>query len=41
MKGGQIIEINKGSTYYREITDVRFDGPVEEILPQFIEHLEE
>lgn len=40
MKGGQIIEINKGATYFREITDIRFDGPVEEILPRFLEQLQ-
>lgn len=40
MKGGQVIEINKGRTYYRELTDVRFDGPVEEILPKLLEYLD-
>lgn len=39
MKGGRIIEVNKGMTYFQEITDVRFDGPVEDIMPKFIEHL--
>ncbi len=40
MKGGHIIEINKGATYFRDITDIRFDGPVEEILPRFLEYLQ-
>ncbi len=39
-KGGKIIEFNKGPTYYRDITDIRFDGPVEEILPEFVKKLE-
>ena len=39
MKGGQVVEINKGRTYYRDLTDIRFDGAVEEILPRFVEYL--
>jgi NAD-dependent deacetylase len=39
MKGGRVIEINKGMTYFRDIADIRFDGPVEQILPQILEHL--
>ncbi len=31
---GKVIEINLGDTYYSDITDVRFNAPVEEILPQ-------
>ena len=41
MKGGHVIEINKGITFYRDITDIRFDGPVEHILPRFLEFLKE
>jgi len=33
-KGGSIIEINLGRTSYGDITDIRFDAPVEEVLPK-------
>ena len=36
-KQGTIIEINLGSTAYRQITDIRFDGPVETILPALVD----
>jgi NAD-dependent deacetylase len=36
-KGGSIIEINLGPTAYTDITDVRFDAPVESVLPQLAE----
>jgi len=32
-RGGKIIEINLGETYYYDISDIRFDYPVEEVLP--------
>ncbi|MCF8104564.1 MAG: NAD-dependent deacylase [Desulfohalobiaceae bacterium] len=31
---GRIIEINLGRTAYTQISDIRFDGPVEEVLPK-------
>jgi len=34
LNGGKIIEINLGRTYYADISDVRFDAPVEQVLPQ-------
>ena len=34
INGGRVIEINLGSTMYGDITDIRFDAPVEDILPQ-------
>ena len=34
LSGGQVIEINLGQTSYADITDVRFDAPVEEVLPK-------
>jgi len=34
INGGRIIEINLGRTTYEDITDIRFDGRVEDILPQ-------
>ena len=37
--GGSVIEINLGSTLYNNITDVRFDAPVEEVLPRFAEQV--
>jgi NAD-dependent deacetylase len=39
MNGGKIIEINKGMTYYHDISDIRFDNPAEDILPQFVQLL--
>jgi NAD-dependent deacetylase len=34
LSGGKIIEVNLGSTYYADITDVRFNAPAEHVLPQ-------
>ncbi len=34
---GKVIEINLGKTLYQEITDVRFDASVEEVLPKLAE----
>ncbi|MDZ7760562.1 MAG: NAD-dependent deacylase [Desulfovermiculus sp.] len=34
LSGGKIIEINLGRTYYADITDVRFDAPAEQVLPE-------
>jgi NAD-dependent deacetylase len=34
INGGRIIEINLGRTMYEDVTDIRFDGRVEDILPQ-------
>lgn len=34
INGGHVIEINLGTTTYGDITDIRFDAPVEDILPQ-------
>ena len=31
---GRVIEINLGKTAYTRISDIRFDGPVEEVLPK-------
>ena len=36
INGGRVIEINLGSTMYGDITDIRFDAPVEDILPQLV-----
>ncbi|WP_236615131.1 NAD-dependent deacylase [Desulfovibrio sp. X2] len=33
-KGGTVIEINLGPTLYRDVTDIRFDAPAEDILPR-------
>ncbi len=37
MQGGKIIEINLGQTHYADITDIRFDSPVQEVLPKLVE----
>ncbi len=34
MNGGKIIEINLGSTYFADITDVRFNESVEVVMPK-------
>ena len=34
LSGGKIIEVNLGPTYYADITDVRFNAPAEQVLPQ-------
>ncbi len=34
LSGGKIIEINIGRTYFDDITDVRFDAPAEQVLPE-------
>lgn len=31
--GGLVVEINLGPTLYRNVTDIRFDAPAEEVLP--------
>ncbi len=37
MNKGKIIEINLGPTYFSDITDVRFDESVDEVLPKLAE----
>jgi len=32
--GGVVVEINLGPTLYRDVTDIRFDAPAEEVLPR-------
>ncbi len=32
-RGGKVIEINLGDSYYYDISDIKFSAPVEEILP--------
>ncbi|MFP4671447.1 MAG: SIR2 family NAD-dependent protein deacylase [Desulfohalobiaceae bacterium] len=36
-QGGSIIEINLGQTHYQDISDVRLDAPVQDVLPQLAE----
>jgi NAD-dependent deacetylase len=38
--GGKVIEINLGSTGYSDISDVRFDAPVQEVLPRLARMVE-
>lgn len=37
MQGGQIIEINLGQTHYQDISDIRLDAQVQDVLPQLAE----
>jgi NAD-dependent deacetylase len=38
--GGRVLEINLGRTSFGDITDVRFDAPVQEVLPQLLRMLD-
>ncbi|MGM0424030.1 MAG: SIR2 family NAD-dependent protein deacylase [Thermodesulfobacteriota bacterium] len=37
MQGGSIIEINLGQTHYQDISDVRLDAQVQDVLPRLAE----
>ncbi|MFP4480124.1 MAG: NAD-dependent protein deacylase [Desulfohalobiaceae bacterium] len=37
MQGGWIIEINLGQTHYQDISDIKIDAPVQDVLPHLAE----